>query len=178
MKYLPEKRLLQKLTNRTKLKNNFQLEKGFTLIELLLVMMTMALLFGLGYANYRGFQRRQQLEGAVRMVKGDLRLAQQFALAGRKEPGCDGLKGYAFQRGVSEINYRIEDDCNSGGGNVIKSQNLPSGITIPGFGGGNRILFKVLGRGIDRTSNVTIILNQANTGNSRNIIVTTSGEIR
>ena len=66
------------------------IKSGFTLIELMVVMLIMSLLFGLGFANFRDFQRRQILEGAVRAVKGDLRYAQELALAGRKPDNQDG----------------------------------------------------------------------------------------
>ena len=37
---------------------------GFTLIELLIVVVTMTLLFGVGFANYRDFQKREYLKTA------------------------------------------------------------------------------------------------------------------
>ncbi len=151
---------------------------GFTLVEVLVVISTMTILFGLGFANYRDFSRRQELEGVARMVEGDLRLAQQLAITGRVELTCDSLQGFVFQRGVSENRYFIEDQCALGGGNIIKTVVLPTGITIPGFGGGNRILFRVLGRGVDRNGDTTIFLNQAGSGNSVSITVTEVGEIR
>lgn len=154
-----------------------EIREGFTLIELLVVIGTMALLFGFGYANYRDFQRRQYLEGAARMVRGDLRLALEYALAGRKEPGCDVLEGYVFRR-TSASGYRIEDSCNAGGGNDIKSVTLPADIKMDALPTANWFLFKVLGRGINRDSDVIITLKHQAAGNEQTITVTTGGQIK
>ena len=160
---------------------NFQLNNGFTLIELMTVIMTMALLFSLGYANYRDFQRRQVLEGAVREFKTDLRLAQQLALTGVKEAGCGVLDGYALEK-RGDSGYAIEDKCSGGGGGTeIKRVNLSPNIFIGPFPApGNRFLFRVLAGGIDRTSDVAIEFRHEVGGDvleTKDVVITTVGEI-
>ncbi len=163
-------------------------EKGFTLIELLIVIMTLALLFGLGYANYRGFQRRQVLEGAVRTVRADLRLAQELALAGKKPDTtpnntCETsvLIGYTFRR-QSNSAYLIQAHCVATPDyyHTVKGPvSLPTGTTISPIGGGNIFDFKVVSGGINRSFDVTITLNFSAGGVvSRDIVITPSGVIK
>jgi prepilin-type N-terminal cleavage/methylation domain-containing protein len=161
-----------------------KMKKGFTLVELLVVISIMVLLFSIGYANYRDFQRRQHLEGAVRMIKADLRLAQEMALAGRKPQYPSGnvceistLGGYSFIR-LSQNSYRIDAIC-SGVVTVKGPETLASGVEMASFSGGNTIFFRVLGRGIDAASDITITLTFPEAGIApRQIVVTPAGEIR
>lgn len=158
--------------------------KGFTIVELVISIMIMGIIFSLGFANYRDFQRRQQLESAVRLVKGDLRYAQELAIAGRKpaEPAgnpCEttSLEGYLFDR-LTNTTYQVVARC--GGGDVVVKgpQQLPVNIQIGGFGGGNEVLFRVLGRGVDRSGTTTISFTFPNSGVvARQITISTSGEI-
>ena len=87
----------------SKLRRLFWNSSGYTLVELTIVVMIMAILFTVGYGNYRSYQRRQYLETAVRQVVSDLRLSQEYALSGRKpvDPlgnACETstLSGYRF----------------------------------------------------------------------------------
>jgi len=162
---------------RTLLRRNFVNAHGFTLIELLVVIMTMGLLFGFGYANYRGFQRRQQLEGVVREFKTNLRLAQQLAITGKKEAGCVTLEGYAIVR-KNNWSYAIEDRCSGGGGGTeIKTVNLlPLNISVGPFPPGNRFTFLVLTQGVDKT--VTVTFTQLSTSDTKSVVITQSGEIK
>ncbi|OGM28437.1 hypothetical protein A2962_04750 [Candidatus Woesebacteria bacterium RIFCSPLOWO2_01_FULL_39_61] len=171
-------------------------EAGFTLVELIIVIVTMVLIFSLGYANYRGFQRRQHLESAVRMVMGDLRLAQGMALAGRKpeEPvgnACQTnvLGGYVFSRttgysaGPPEIpaSYTIYAVCPDWGQRVaVKGPiELPENINLLAFGGGNRFIFRVLGRGTDRNTDIVLTFNYVDSGvANRSITITPAGNIQ
>ena len=159
-----------------------QIDTGFTLIELMVVISIMALLFGFSYASYREFQRRQVLIQAGNMLITNLRLAQQLAFSGRKEAGCVTLDGYAIER-RSDTSYAIEDRCiGGGGGNEIKLVTLPPNIEIDPFPSpGNEITFYVLGRGISRTSDVTLNLRleiNSVTIESTSVQITTVGEIK
>lgn len=159
--------------------------KGFTLIEIVVVVATMAILFGLGYANYRDFQRRQQLDGVVREFKGNLRLAQQLALSGKKPTGCTTLAGYRIRRNGTGA-YEVVASC---GGNERCSSDpdfcvnevvLPSNISIGTFAPspGNRFMFQVLARGVNRDSNTTITFTHDFANDTSDIVITPSGEIR
>ncbi len=91
--------------------NQYFIVKGFTYVELLVAMSVMLLLFGVGFANYRDFQRRQQVESAARTVLSDLRLAQESALSGRKIcPANEVLLNYSFQY-VDQDTYSILEVC-------------------------------------------------------------------
>ncbi len=163
---------------------------GFTLIELIVVVVTMALLFGLGFANYRGFQKRQYFQAVSRMLKTDLRLAQSYALSGRKEATCiNGIDGYIFRR-ISATSYQIEADCLVVADSIIKTTNLSPGIQISSFSYtsdndvtvvSDFIKFKLLGRGTNMMSGVltTITLTYPGSGLADlTVIVSSTGDIK
>lgn len=155
-------------------------KNGFTLIELMIVIMTMSLLFGLGFANYRDFQRRQSLESGVRSIISDLRYAQGLALAGRKPNNPAGnsclssvLHGYQLRR-TGSTSYEIEAVCSSDVS--VKTVNVLADIQIANFG--SPVLFKVVTGGISSNSTVTITLSFPEGGVSdRSITISPAGEI-
>ena len=169
---------------RTRLRRNLVNAHGFTLIELLVVIMIMGLLFGFGYANYRGFQRRQQLEGVVREFKTNLRLAQQLALTGKKEAECATLEGYRVRRVGNSYEIGAVCDgseaCNNTPSYCIKTVQMPPNISINAFlvvplGPGNQFRFLVLSKGVD--SSATVTFTHTATGDTRSVEITPSGEI-
>jgi prepilin-type N-terminal cleavage/methylation domain-containing protein len=129
------------------------LKDGYTLIELLIVISIIALVFGVGTASYRNYQGRQLFEASVREILSDLRLAQEYALAGRSE-GCSQFEGYVFESAQNGLNYSIYRRC--GGNNVLyKNKSLPSGTTIQVRGNNNgdrNFRFNALGKGLDVTT--------------------------
>jgi prepilin-type N-terminal cleavage/methylation domain-containing protein len=156
---------------------------GYTLIELLLVMTIIALLFLTGIASYREFSRRQELVSAVRKVQGDIRQAQELAIASKKPAGCSVLDGYYFVV-VPSGSYEIRWVCGASTG-VEKTIPMPAGITISGLSPNltpsNSILFKTLGQGTNIPSaagSTSITLTQTVYGKTAVITVTAAGEIR
>lgn len=160
-------------------------KSGYTLVELIIVVSIMAILFTVGYANYRGYQKRQYLETAVRQVIADLRLAQEYALSGRKPvnpPGnaCETstLEGYRFER-LDFSSYQILAKCGSGYVVVKGPEDLPQGIEMPNWGGESFVFFRVLGKGVGTTSDIVIRLQWPTGGvNPREITITPGGNIR
>lgn len=152
--------------------------KGYTLIEILMVMAVVALLFGVGYAGYRDFSRRQALAGAIKVIQGDLRQAQQFALSGKKpDAGCPTLDGISFE--VAEPNtYSINYICSGINAGEMKSETLSSDISL--VNSHNPLVFRVLGLGtnIESSGSALITLTQTSTGRSSTIIVGAGGDIR
>ena len=171
------------------------LNRGFSLVELIIVMTSTVLIFSIGYANYRGFQKRQHLENAVRQIKGDLRLAQEMALANRKPmdpPGnsCETneLGGYIFSKlqgytpgpPKQPAAYEIYAACPDWARRVLVKgpAYLPDSIDLADFGGGNRFLFMILGKGVDKSSNVVFTLSFVGGGvANKTITITPSGRI-
>jgi len=156
-------------------------QKGFTIIEVLVSITVIALIFALGFVNFRDFSRRQALIGGVRQISGELRFAQERALAGQKpdDPFCNvpnRLAGYNF-RVFSSTNFVVEAVCSGG---VVEVKNIDFGPSIilstptP-----NPILFKVLGEGtnIPGGTSVTLTLTQVESGNTLDITIGASGEI-
>jgi prepilin-type N-terminal cleavage/methylation domain-containing protein len=154
---------------------------GYTFIEILVALTLVALVFGIGYVNFRDFSRRQALVGVARSIMGDLRLAQEQALSGKKPASlvCNPpnlLDGYNF-RVVSAQNYVLEASC-TGGTVQTKSVTIPSDISMS-TPSPNPILFKVLGKGTNITDpSATLILTQAQTSYTRTITITLGGEIK
>jgi len=152
-------------------------KSGYTLIEILVSLTIIGIVFGFGYASYRDFSRRQALKDAAKIVQGDLRFAQENAIAGQKPAGCSTtLVGYNFNV-YSTSAYRIEADCGSTT-ITVKDVTVPSDITlvIPSL---NPLLFKVLGQGTNiGSSNWELLLNQTGTLNQAKVIVTSGGEIK
>ncbi|MCK4588532.1 type II secretion system protein [Candidatus Woesebacteria bacterium] len=151
-------------------------ERAYTLIEILVSLTIIGLVFGVGYISFREFARRQALAGTARSLRGNLRLAQGQALAGKKPVGCTVLNGYRFSA-VSESVYRIMASCVNGDSSIGKdSVSFPDGVTMNPIPG--NILFKVLGQGTDLGSDVEINLVQEATDNTIKVTVTIGGEIK
>ncbi|KKQ98743.1 MAG: hypothetical protein UT24_C0001G0024 [Candidatus Woesebacteria bacterium GW2011_GWB1_39_12] len=163
--------MAQNLSKRTIDLQNFY---GYTLIELLIVMMTMVLLFGLGFANYRGFQRRQSLEGVVRMVKADLRLAQANALSGKK-PSSGNCSAVASNILYYSFAY-VDSDTYAYGAVCPTESNIKqvdiTGATMSAF---SEIRFNVLGRGTNITGQTVITITSG--AGSKDITVRSGGTI-
>ncbi len=152
------------------------IEHAYTLIEILVSLTIVSLIFGVGYISFREFSRRQALAGAARSLRGDLRLAQEQALAGKKPIGCTVLGGYRFST-ASESVYSIMAGCSNGDFSIGKdSVSFPSGVAMSPIPG--NILFKVLGQGTDLGSDVEVNLVQETTGNTIKVTITTGGVIK
>lgn len=152
---------------------------GYSLLEMLIVIAIISIVSSIGFASYRTYQRRQTMESGVRMVKSDLRLAQEYAIAGKKPTGCTGsLQGYEFRR-ASVNRYRISAICDAS--IEIKTVDLPTGIQMNPLSGtpGNNFIFKVLGRGTDVAGDVGIPIRYPNSGVANvTVTVTQLGEIK
>jgi prepilin-type N-terminal cleavage/methylation domain-containing protein len=154
---------------------------GFTMIELLLVIAIMAGIFSAGIVNYRDFSRRQQLQSASRMIKADLRLTQERALAQEKPAGCQTLYGFRFSR-LASNRYSVARTCINSGTMVttnIKIVDLSSDFSINSFTP-SPIYFLLLGKGTNIPTGAVqpiIVITQLSTGNTTGITVTSTGEI-
>lgn len=168
--------------------HNSQRHSGYTLIEILIALTIIGLIFGIGYVSFRDFARRQALSGTVRSLKGDLRLAQEEALTGKKPN--DALKkcvdpldvtkpllnGYNFTV-VNGSTYTIEAAC-SGGNIEVKRVTLSSDMVISAPNP-NPILFKILGQGTNiGVTSAVVSITQAGTGSIATINISSAGEIR
>ncbi|HJX46155.1 MAG TPA: type II secretion system protein [Patescibacteria group bacterium] len=166
--------LLKNLKSNKKTSQRFI--KGFSLVEVILVVAIIASLFAVGYANFRGYQRRQSIMAAARQVEGDIRLAEEYASSGKKPTGCTLLNGYIFQVNSSPVDtYDIIADCPTDV--VVKNDiAISSGMTLTPS---SSMMFKVLGLGTDIPSDnpKTIIVTQTETQEKVDIVITYSGVI-
>ncbi len=154
---------------------------GFSLIELVVVIVTMFLLFSVGMANVRDFQRRKVLEGAVLKLKGDLRMAQQIALSGGVGDTCSAVNERFTSVRVVQTDsskYSIQVGCTDGPSEIFYdfgsydiSNDYP-GIAISSF----TVIFDNLGRGVRTESDISITL--SNGSLNKTIVVTKGGEIK
>jgi prepilin-type N-terminal cleavage/methylation domain-containing protein len=167
--------------------------KGYTLIEILVGLAIIGLLFSFGFVSFRDYSRRQALAGAVKEVQGDMRFAQEDALAGLKPddvncnnnpltPGGRYLNGYDFMV-TSQTNpaeYEIRASCSGGSAaNPTKDVLLSSGITIS-VPSPNPILFKVLGQGTNISGGTTASITLSLTGltDTATVTIGSGGEIQ
>lgn len=156
---------------------------GYTLIEILIALTVITILFTVGFVSYRDFSRRQALQGAVKVVQGDLRKTQQNAMSGIKPAGAscnnpNSLIGYNFTVLAGGSGYTIEASC-SGGSIVMDTVSIPTGITINPLPSPNPILFKVLGQGTNIPgTGTTITLSQTGTGSTLDITIGAGGDIK
>ena len=153
---------------------------AFTLVELLVVLSISGIIMGVGFAGFRQYSQRQVLFAAAREVRSDLRLLQEKAISGVKEPdiitSCAGkfLDGYRFDI-ISTTQYRMSVLC-SGVVYNIKDKSIASGFTITATP--EPILFKVLGQGTDIIGSSSIItLTQTATNKPITITVSAEGSI-
>lgn len=165
--------------------SNFK--RGYTLIEILVGLTIIALLFGVGYINFRDFSRRQAIAGTAKKMQGDMSLTQQLAFSGQKpaDAKCDSpnlLNSYDFTI-ISTSEYLIQANC-SGGVVTNKDVNLPADISIISiyYTGApfNTISFKVLGQGTNIPDSQSVIfrLTQALTNNKFDITIGSGGNIQ
>jgi len=172
---------------------------GYSLIELMVVISIMAILFSVGMANYRDYSRKREVSNAALLVRGDLRLTQEFALAGRKPAEPAGnvclaanslLEYYIFERiptsNASGLGYKISAKCSSSNSPVeIKSVDLSlKNITISTFtntvnSNRNRIHFYPRGKGVGNLTADSTTITLTKVGASPvEITVTVGGEVK
>lgn len=92
--------------------------QGFSIIELVIVLSIMGIMFSVGSANFRDFQRRRTVESVAENIRSEMRLAQQYAISGRKPQDCVDndwtLKSYQVYQTDSIHQYHIGAVCDDG----------------------------------------------------------------
>lgn len=159
---------------------------GYSLIEVLVSISIMAILVGLGYTNLRGYQQKKQLDNAVDIIKADLTLARESALAGKKptNASCNTrtLEGYRFIKTAS-AKYELSVGCVDGTGSYwtkVKEVDLSKlNVTIADFNPSNAIIFYPVAKGTNITVSTgsDIVINQNGTSNNITVTVLPGGEI-
>lgn len=154
-------------------KNSIQ--KGYTMIELLIVIVSIGLLFSLGYAGYRQYARRQAVESFARQIKADLRYAEELAASGKKPTGCSSLGGYEFNIQEPLQQYQVNAYCDgSAFGTPEKTESVPSGLVVRASGGaGDSVFFNILSRGTNIPAGSPLIIQVGQTAQLTGVCATT-----
>ena len=181
---------LKKITKSefVKLKNS-GINSGYSFIELLVAIVIIAIIFQIGYANFRDFARRKTLTASQRAIQADLRYAQQLALSGKKPlvtDTCGVLDGYRFSINAG-LTYTIYPLCD----HDIEVTPVKSNVPIQNVSAVDinysisttvisSIKFKALGQGTDIPSgdSVVITLHQTGTTDTTTVTISAGGEIR
>lgn len=127
------------------------LHLGYTIIEVLLVLSVIGLILVIGYANFRNYSQRKRISNYSRLLKADLRLAQENAISGKKDCSLGSLVfgGYNF-RFVNATTYKMESFCMNGLAVVdlkeVKTVSFPADVTLTAPSP-NPLTFKPLGEG-------------------------------
>lgn len=153
------------------IRKNFISVYGYTLIEILVALTIIGLLFSFGYASFRDFSTRQAVADVAKNIQGNLRLAQGYAVSGKKPAACTSrLDSYSFYI-VSGSEYKIQVNCAAAPIDV-KDVILPASVSISTpFPSPNPLKFKVLGQGTNIGASAWI-LNIVQTGTASVITVT------
>jgi prepilin-type N-terminal cleavage/methylation domain-containing protein len=158
------------------------MRRGFTFIELLISITIIGILLAIGSVSFREFSRRQQVSGAARQVKADLRLAQTEAFAGQKPAGCTGDLRAIFFRRLNNTTYSIDADCSGIGSLInIKTVTMPPNTTLDAFSPsppGGSIQFKSVADGTNLAGDITLTIRGSSVSYIQNVIVKASGDIQ
>lgn len=158
---------------------------GYTLIELLASIVIIAVVFSVGTASFRGYQKKQYSESIARNILADVRLAQEFALSGKVSECPPGTYlGYSISGNSDEDRYFIQAACNLGGPQPTfmtpyKEVAAPAGynIQVRGPNTNNRyIIFESQAGGIRQANTACVYLKQ-NSVTVKRISVTATGVV-
>jgi Tfp pilus assembly protein PilE len=155
-----------------------QKSSGYTIIEILISIFILVILFSAVQAGYRQFILQKSLDTVKSQIMSDIRLAQEYAIAGRKPAGCSGLNGYllhTYPNSDTDLNYyRIYADC--GTDILVKEVYLKDIAKQVKFTGSDpNLLFKVLGAGTNISEGSALTINLEQTGGSIRVITVSSG---
>ncbi|MBX4205779.1 type II secretion system GspH family protein [Candidatus Microgenomates bacterium] len=160
------------------------MNKAYTLIEILVTITIIGLVFLAGYAGFQDFNRRQAIASVSRLIRSDLKLAQEQALAGKKPEldedqnsvSCQGsLQYYGFEV-LSDTSYKVSAYCPNE--IILKTINLDSNLIltdpVP-----NPIKFKPIGQGTNITESTSsyVVVTMAQNNYSQTITIGSNGDI-
>ena len=156
---------------------------GYTIIEIIVSISILIIIFTLAQAGYRQFILNRSLDSVREGVISELKLAQEYAISGRVPLNCDNIAGIVFTS-----HYDVDPDLNTiviladcDIDQPIKTVRLSTYARNVRFGAPfSAIVFRPLGTGTNITpgSTRTISLYQITTGTTKNILVSSGGEIR
>lgn len=120
----------------------FGVRNGFTLLELMIVIGTIGIMTGIGFASFGSAKRHSALRAGQYEVTSAIKLAQSYALQGKSVSGVTKICGYGFKfdlpsnPGDPIIDYEIFyytaglDCAGAKTENPIETQKLNGGIKL------------------------------------------------
>lgn len=160
-----------------------QKSSGYTIIEIIISIFILVIIFSIAQANYRQFILNKNLDAIKSQIISDVKLAQEYALSGKKPATCIGLNGYIFTitpNSNPNLNYyRIMADCATD--EEVKRvylSKIAKGIIFSGSD--PNILFKNLGSGTNIPAGTSrqITITQQTSGNTRIITISSGGDVK
>ncbi|MDD4600415.1 hypothetical protein SDC9_05989 [bioreactor metagenome] len=141
------------------------MQRGFTVIEIIIVIAILGVFAGLALPAVNNMIAKQNLDTSAQILASDLRWVQQLCINTTPDTLFPQIKPLSNKYIVKK------------GSNVIKTVNLPDGITISGP---QTLTFSI--NGTPLTDNqplpATLLLTSKNTTNIRHVIISTVGRIR
>jgi len=138
---------------------------GFTIIEILLAITVIAVITGMSYAAYSGFNDRQRVEQSANTFLTQLRVVQKRADSGEKPPNAEcqfpnSLIAYRVFAAVGDIQASVEALCRSETGVMappISLSPIPLGEHAQFHSTGFSFTFNTLGQTIGVTNTANIV---------------------
>jgi prepilin-type N-terminal cleavage/methylation domain-containing protein len=147
----PKSRLIGPISGRA------SLQEGFSLIELIVAISVSLFVTGIIIVNYNTYNTTQSLRQTALTLKNDLRFLESKAANGEK-PGalCPTLTGWTVS--FSGSSYSYQANCGgapTGDATVVQ---LPNPLLFSPLPSPSTVTFKVLTRGTDLTTPLTVTL--------------------
>lgn len=150
-------------------------QRGFTLIEMMIVIAVMGVLAVMSYFGANALLPGYRLNGAIRMVRGDLYNAKMLAAkTNRQYRVVFTANGYQLQRSTSSSSFTLDIGASDGGVELSRDFSDYTDVTVKTSATSDPTFSP---RGTMSGVGVTITLQHAG-GNEKTITISITGKIK